>query len=304
MRTIIKNKYTLLYVICCFSFMPMRAQEEHPEFFPQGTTWEEAWYHYQEGDTRAYYIYNRYTVSGDTIVDDILYKRVIKERRVLESYEYNDEIYEYYGIPDLGSYTVNPDVFNWNNTGPWHWEPVSVLNYCIREENGMVYIRNRLYGTEEKIVYDFNWEEGKQIEEYNFNSELYDTYTFDNIIEITLLDGTIEQALTYSNSNEPRIIRGIGNLDGLFNPLGIIIWDGKPNFSHIINFYRDGTLLYEWDPTEYLENKWGVTVIKPMDMSSVKNEGNTYTITGVQIDKNTTLPPGIYIKNGKKLIVK
>lgn len=304
MKAKINYKYTLL-LFFCFSFMPMRAQEEHPEYFPQGTTWEEAYYREYDGGRHIRFLYLRHTISGDTIVDETPYKRVISEAKVLDSFN-RLGLFDYYEIP--------PGTFSWDNIGPWHWEPLEEHNYCLREENGMVYVRYWHYCPEEVKLYDFNWEEGKQIEEYSPLSGEYEKRTLNGIQETTLLDGTVTQGLRLSDEDIFWIypadggfvrIKGIGYLVGLFNYMGIdyeLDYSYATQFIHMLNFTRNGILLYEWDAAEYLSAFYsGIEQAKSV---STKANRNTYTITGVQIDKNTTLPAGIYIKNGKKLIVK
>lgn len=284
--------YTLL-TLSCFSFLPTAAQSEVPEFFPQGTSWEEARFGHQEGDRIAFFTHLRHTVSGDTLIDGTLYKKVVTEMKILDSYDSNG------GLAYL--WYVDAD-FDWDNIGPWHWEVISSNNFGLREENGIVYVNyiNFGYGVERKL-YDFNWEVGKEMEEYNTLSYQYENYILNDIQEITLLDGSVAQCLYSEDGKQAERIRGIGFVDSFFDTIFLDAWGSITNFRHMINFSRNGVLLYEWDPMAYLESTTGIRQIMA---SPSENKGTAYTITGVGMKEDACLRAGIYIKNGKKMIVR
>lgn len=267
------------------------------EFYPQGTTWEESsYYHYSQTD--MLYIYMRYTVSGDTIVDGTPYKRVAAESKILDSYAKKTE----FG----GYYLSETDDFTWDNEGPYHWEDAPSFNFCLREENGNVYVRKASFGNEERKMYDFNWEEGKQVEEWHPTVGNV-THTLEGIQQTALLDGTTELALPNSPYQFETIgtIRGIGYLKGLFGDFGAADMWGGPGafdlplrqFDHVVKFTRGGILLYEWNPMDVS----GIQQIR-QDTANTDADGAKYSVSGIRIGDNTPLPRGIYIQAGKKRV--
>ena len=283
--------FTLLFVISC---MPVNAQNSPQEYFPQGTTWEEAWYSYQKGESSAFFVHLRHTVSGDTLVGDVLYKRVVTEMKILDSYSTT-------GL-SVYIYVVDPEAFGWDNIGEWHWKTIPSNNFCLREENGAVYVNYINFGYEERKIYDFNWEEGKQIEEYIPVKGIYESYTLNDIKEITLLDGSMAQGLYTPDGGDIERIRGIGFVNSFFDSIFLDMWGIVPQFTHMISFSRNGVLLYEWDPIPYLETFY--TGIKAAESSTSEKDGSIYTITGMGVKENDHLCPGIYIKDKRKIIVK
>ena len=158
---------------------------------------------------------------------------------------------------NLAVITSETDDFTWDNEGPYHWEDAPSYNFCLREENGNVYVRKASFGDEERKMYDFNWEEGKQVEEWHPTVGNV-THTLEGIQQTALLDGTTELALPNSPYQFETIgtIRGIGYLKGLFGDFGAADMWGGPGafdlplrqFDHVVKFTRGGILLYEWNP--------------------------------------------------------
>lgn len=264
MKTAISITQYLLLVSAIFFATETKAQESINEYFPQGTTWEEAEYHFKKSSTWAEYTYFRYTVDGDSIVNDTVYKRVLISRRILDSFNLREETGDFwYSYDDVAKW------FYWDNIGPYHWEPMANHTFCLREEGGKVYIRYWRYGKDEKLVYDFNWEEGKQITEWNPSTKVEESYTLDGIKEVILADGSVEQGIADRWNDDITMIRGIGRLSGLFMGFGTTLYDGFPQFTHLISFTRNGFLTYQWDAMQYLEEQ------EP-DFSECYPEGTTW----------------------------
>ena len=77
-------------------------------------------------------------------------------------------------------------------------------------------------------------------------------------------------------------------------------WDGSnPDYGFVLNFTRNGVMIYEWDRDAYLGIKENI--------SEMKDEGlSIYTIQGIRIPAEdlSSLKPGIYIRGGHKYVVK
>lgn len=292
--------FIVLLLATCLSGTTMQAQDRPPEFYPQGTTWEESsYYHYSQSD--MLYIYMRYTVSGDSIVDGITYKKVVAETRILDTFGH---------AGGFGGYSLQGDEdFNWGDEVPYHWESAPDYYFCLREENGNVYVRKTSFGDEERKMYDFNWEEGKQVEEWHPTVGNV-THTLENIQETTLLDGTTEMALPNSPYKFETIgtIRGIGYLKGLFGDFGAAdMWGGTGDpvhderlrqFDHLVKFTRCGNLLYEWSPMDVS----GIQQIR-QENTNTDTDGAVFSVSGIRMDDKTPLPKGIYIQVGKKRVL-
>lgn len=253
--SLIKEKHIAL-LIMVFSIIPSWSQENNTEYYPQGTIWEEAYYHFEgmsryAGDSYGDYRYMRFTVAGDTVVEGVTYKKVTAEKKVLESYDNWDDEQQF------GSYSGLSDEFSWDNTGPYHWEPFPSADFCIREEDNKVFARIKDYNDNKEIMaYDFNWEIGETFTCFDFYSyNQYESFTIDSIGAFTLCDGSEEQTVV-NEWGDVVCIRGIGNPEGLFNRLGVFVFDGRIQFLGLVKFFRNGKELYDFDVEEYIEHNY------------------------------------------------
>ena len=265
-----------------------------PKYYSEGTSWEEAFFHYGEGDNEAAYTYLRHTVVGDTIVNDTVYKKVKAEKKVLDNYAKKEtDNASYYSC----TYEVGNADFSWNTPGPYHWEPLPSNDFCIREKGWKVFIRYWKYGEDEKMVYDFNWLRGRKISEWNYTTGTYESRVLNDMKEATFNNDWNELYLSEPQSDEVERIRTIGAVTGLFKPLGEINDDGKPQFAHLLSFTREGEVIYEWNADEMLGIDENACPIHPVNTP-------VYSISGVRINAKRNLSKGIYIINGRKLVIR
>ena len=132
------------------------------------------------------------------------------------------------------------------------------------------------------------------------------------IYKVKLLDGNTYAYIRYQVEGAPERtdifqINGIGytGYDGLYEG----IFDGADGFFlslryrdyKLISFTRNDQLIYKWDRD----------VDKILGIDKVENNngqkcGKTYTVYGTEVDASDmqSLPRGIYIRNGKKFVVK
>ena len=267
-------------------------------YFPEGTVWEEERHCYYENGQKYLSSYYRNTVEGDTTINGKTYKNVLLEMRTYDEQHYDDE-----GFP----------VYGWDRESPWHWMSMGHY-YGIREEGNKVYYYGDFFfgyngmSPQEYLVYDFDWEVGKEIPIYfNMNGKMVcDTIT--EIDEVRMLDGNTYECIYRPGSEDLRQVKGIGNLSnngGLFRYLLDFPWDTSTlRYKRVMNFTRNGQLIYQWDRDAFLEEK--------LDIKAVENEVPTedeaiYTCDGRRVTQGTgnqRLPKGIYVKKGRLFVVK
>ena len=276
--------------------MPAMAQEQPEECFPQGTVWEE-----EKVDVfpvgrkmngwNYYGLYLRSTVAGEMTVEGVTYKMVTPELKVTD---------------DWNSVPGNFAGWNGEETG-WHWE--ALTPYGIREQDGKVYYYGNLLAGDapamEVLRYDFNnWEVGKEIPFTPiWNSDhtfCYENVEISEIGKVEMNDGSTAECayMSWGTSNVPIQVRYLGNIERVFMFENTI---GSEYFPvHLRKFTRNGELVYEY--TEPLGAELGIE-------SAAKDGGfgeDIYTLQGVRLNGRDVsgLPKGIYIRGGKKYLVR
>ena len=274
------------------------AQEENACFFPEGTVWEEERHCYYESEQKFLSSYYRNTVEGDTTINGKTYKNVLLEMRTYDEQHYDED-----GFP----------VYGWDRESPWHW--ISMGHYYgIREEGSKIYYLGDIFwgyhvtNPKEYLVYDFDWQIGKEIPIYfTMNGDVvYDTIT--EIDQAEMLDGNSYECIYRPGSKDLLQVKGIGNLSnngGLFHYLIDFPWDGSTlRYKRVMNFTRDGQLIYQWERDAFLEEKLSIEMAE--NESSIE-DGMVYTCDGRRVAQGADihrLPKGVYIQNGKKRVVK
>lgn len=282
------KKYGLISVCACllFAFPAATNAQETTEYFPQGTTWEEEYYHegWEGNPADTYLDYKRHTVYEDTIIGEVTYKKVIVDVRA--------------GL-DGGA---------WDGYSDWRW--VYDHFYVIREEDDKIYYRpyNAMSYHRDALKYDFSWEVGKQIPyKYSWGEDKYSYVAIDSIYRKQLQDGKEYEhcMIRWYSSTSPELyqIRGIGVVMawyGIFEDYYAPMFDGCFQYHHLVNFTRNGELIYEWDRSEVTGIENAVTDRRTSSDDSV------YSVTGVRMNTSGVqpLPRGVYIRGGKKFLVR
>ncbi|MBR3088753.1 MAG: hypothetical protein IKH02_07010 [Prevotella sp.] len=236
-------------IICVLCLLPIFLQAQNERYFPTGTTWEEENYVDLENGDLPISRYFRFTVSGDTVINDKTYKCVDVDMRVADG-----------DTPTVLFY------YQWHRTSPWHWERLEREYYdvFIREDGDKVYYYDGAI-KQEFLKYDFDWSIGKQIPmgyDYDENNETYicKYFTIKEISQIKLLDDNLYDCL-YTDKYDVSIpilyqINGVGNVDagGLFKDIAWMSWSTGIQYYQVMNFARNGQLLYETTFDEVLAN--------------------------------------------------
>lgn len=252
-------KAKLLIGICTVVCLNMFGQANSTEYFPVGTSWQEAYYVIYYDTIKSPIIRN--VVTGDTIIEGVKYKCV-------EETKY-----------DIMTNTVAEES-----------EP---YRYAIREQGDSIF--SRVFDGEEKLMYIFgSWKIGDSIPCFQD--------TIARISQITLLDEKMYECVdtfpahrNQSKDYSPKmVINSIGRINkGLlrkqFLPRGG--WDYI-----LLSFTRNGCTIYR-------DERFGTNSIEHNTYrpNPVKE---TYSLSGIK-QKGMALPSkGIYIRNGKKVMVK
>lgn len=285
-----KIQFTCLFFLVPLSIM---AQGEVPDYYPQGTVWEEEIHYYFPATETFHSTYLRNTVVGDTVINDISYRKVVAEKRVGD----------------------NSDDASWDRVSPWHWEPYDTFG--IRQEGNKVYYfrYEPVIGEKEFMRYDFDWSVGMEIP-LKLNAIRNKDYTLakiDQVVNVVLGDGQSYEGVTVENDNEEvaqmKGIGSIGNYGGLFSyyAWNTVPWDGSTMYYHrMLNFTRNGVCLYEWDRDSFVASQMELLGVNAVHDLNSHGNGSIYTLDG----RNVTgiplhsLQKGIYIQNGQKVVVR
>ena len=252
-------KAKLLIGICTVVCLNMFGQATSTEYFPVGTSWQEAYYVIYYDTIKSPIIRN--VVTGDTIIEGVKYKCV-------EETKY-----------DIMTNTVAEES-----------EP---YRYAIREQGDSIF--SRVFDGEEKLMYIFgSWKIGDSIPCFQD--------TIARISQITLLDEKMYECVdtfpVYRNQSKdysPKmVINSIGRINkGLLRKQ--VLPRGGQDYI-LLSFTRNGCTIYR-------DERFGTTSIEHNTYrpNPVKE---TYSLSGIK-QKWMALPSkGIYIRNGKKVMVK
>ena len=159
----------------------------------------------------------------------------------------------------------------------------------------------------EILVYDFDWDVGKDIPVYYTSGKMVNS-TVTEIGQVEMIDWNVYDCIYQSGGNDLLQVKGIGNLGnygGLLRPLMDFPWDGSTlRYKRVLNFTRNGRLIYQWNRDDFLEEKLDIKMAK---REASKKDGAIYTCDGRRISQGADthrLPKGVYIQNGRKYIVK
>ena len=252
-------KAKLLVGICTVVCLNMFGQATSTEYFPVGTSWQEAYYVIYYDTIKSPIIRN--VVTGDTIIEGVKYKCV-------EETKY-----------DIMTNTVAEES-----------EP---YRYAIREQGDSIF--SRVFDGEETLMYIFgSWKIGDSIPCFQD--------TIARISHITLLDEKMYECVdtfpVYRNQSKdysPKmVINSIGRINkGLLRKQ--VLPRGGQDYI-LLSFTRNGCTIYR-------DERFGTTSIEHNTYrpNPVKE---TYSLSGIK-QKGMALPSkGIYIRNGKKVMVK
>ena len=260
---------------------------------------EEERHCYYEREKRYQSSYYRNTVEGDTTINGKTYKNVLLEMRT-----YEEQHYDEYGNP----------IYGWDRESPWIWMSMGHF-YGIREEGNKIYCYGDPYlgyygqNSQEHLVYDFDWDVGKEIPLYFINMDgKMKNDTIRVIDQVELLDGNAYDCIYNPSNNDLLQVKGIGNLSangGLFRYMIDFPWDASTlRYKRVINFTHNGRLIYQWDRDAFLEEKLDINT--PHGEASM-GDGAIFTLDGRRVRQDVDvnrLPKGIYIVNGKKKVIK
>ena len=276
-------KFYLLFLFSAVLPLSHANAQEHEEYYPQGTTWEEEKF-YVTDDGRLFAEYRKYKVDGVTTFNGKIYKTI----KVT-----------YSNLLDERTYFNPMDTWNW----------VEQPKILFREQGDSIFY-TRWRKNHEALRYDFNWSIGKKIPTYyDWWSREYQYEEIKDIHQVVLYDGQMYDCIGYhtltdSVSFKLYQIKGVGFVDnfrGIFDVPGGYSFSLKFLDYKVRIFIRNGKIIYKWDRD----------VDKILGIDKVENDdgqkcGKTYTAYGTEVDASDmqSLPRGIYIRNGKKFVVK
>ena len=232
------------------------------EYYPIGTSWEEAFVDCWENQGLYDSFYRvKSMVVGDTLIAGVGYKTI--ERQITEC-------------------TYDPSI-------------VGDKDYqFIREENNCIFFLDGDGGYEEtKPIYDFNWENlGNEFfcQNWAFHTDKFD------MIEEVLLDGNTYDCLFLDDSFSYKIYRNIGQIIGGLIKRSCNYGARTTMRLRLTSFTRNDVQIYQFNiPTP---SPSGILYIQT-EGSPFLTE--FFTLQGVKVNKSS-LPSGIYIQNGKKYV--
>ena len=214
------------------------------------------------------YTYSYY-LSGDTIINGLKYKKCYMHVNDVESAK---------------NTTSCGYLFVWDN---------SHVIACLREEGNKVFVRPELFDAIPTEDLSYNETTGDYL--------LYDFGAYElkfNVGETKIADKTCK---TYSNKSGVAYIETIGAVD--FGTLLVPDWPvatcttfNMSGLSHVID--KEDNIIYK--SKKYHNASSSITDIKQL---SLENTSCYYNLQGQAVDIKSA-PAGIYIHNGKKVVVK
>ncbi len=195
--------------------------------YPVGTTWEMGYYFYD--DIENLFLRSKFELVSDTLIDDKHYKRVKGEFVHLDKTHIPVHYYE--------TTEIWPGIEN----------HLHRLDFYIYEEKGVVTAYSIDEATQRPSYilrkYDFNWP--PYIHGLLFYSDGNIVETERNRSNITLLDGNVYEIEDY-------LVKTIGCVYSMFGEYRNDFLKGR-----LLNFRRNGVLLYEYGKVELPENQDG-----------------------------------------------
>ena len=266
MKRICSLRCKVLTTIFLLSGISSYAQTQLSEYYPIGTTWEE-----------VYMTKNGY--PGE----------VVDEPCVFARYKYSvdcDTI-----IDELSYKVVNGIMIDYLIKPPGLIPDTT--QFYIREKEDSVFIYDT-YINSDRLAYNYNWQEDMSVLLANYNK--YDTQYLTFSQEV-LLDGNTYDCYNVNNgAQSKKIYKSIGQtLSGIFD----YDEDSRYHYGfHLTKFSRNNVLIYEREiPTPQVD----FIHERQMDNEAILN--NCYSTQGIKMDARY-LKPGIYIQNGRKVVVK
>ena len=189
----------------------------------------------------------------------------------------------------------------------------------IRESDGRIYVDaeeyNQIYGSE-KVVYE---QIGTEYLIYDFTLNVGDSFGTDGTIvewvdELVTEDGVCRKLFVMSSGHE--IIEGIGCLYSMGELVNYLsepilqsnIYDGF-NYAYLSDFSEGENLVYS--NTKDWADRY-VMAVRPFPDKSFAPDYSLYDLSGRRVfqsnkvtkSQSNKLPKGVYIQNGKKVVVR
>ena len=254
------------------------AQTQLSEYYPIGTTWEEVY-------TDMGYVDIDYDTNSYNPVSFARYVNYVGEDTIIDAKNYKNVFYKIIESPN------NPAEIG--KTG----------RYFLREQEDKIFYRSYSpafpggdsIACDELLIYDFNWQENDLIIRANQNS--YNVQELNHSQEILLDGNTYEYYSCSVLGVEKKIYRYIGQtacglIRGELDDLRML-----QRFV-LTKFTRNNVLIYEREiPTPQVD----FIHERQMDNEAILN--NCYSLQGIKMD-GENLKPGIYIRNGRKFVVR
>ena len=278
-----KRKYMKKNLIILLSFISLGiyAQDNYRPFVEEGKSWKyyieatTTWWDGKEMHWDEDYGYSTLTIKGDTVVDNLVYKKVIHDA-------------------DHG--------FFWN---------APFLYGIIRENNKKVYMRfiyPDMYDTEIYEVDDFS----EEILMYDFNlnvgdifNEDYENYGYGAKVNLTSIEENDGKRIyNFSPNKDWWTIKQWVEGAGGFHGLGLEQRTPIPTCIECTRFQFLSLSCYLGDECLCTFDQSGSLVL---GIEEIKAEGNpksdksVYDLQGRKLPNDKEIPHGIYIRDGKKI---
>ena len=265
MKTIFVIRNLAIVTILLLTKINGFAQEPLTEYYPIGTTWEE-----------VFMRFNRY--PGEVIEEPVVFVRyqyTVDRDTIIDNKTYKvlvSTILDYVQIPQ-GLFEET--------------------EYYFREEGDCIYFNYYGEGYDE-LIYNFNWQDDMSVLLSNGNKYDIQNLTFSQEV---LLDGNTYDCYNKNYSIMKKVYKSVGQtVGGLM--VGIVDGARYGNRHHLTKFTRNNVLIYENDyPTPQVVGIYEIKSDKEMFQQ------DCYTLQGEKVDI-TKLKPGVYIKNGRKIVIK
>ena len=182
----------------------------------------------------------------------------------------------------------------------------SVYDGAWREEDKKVYTISK-NSQDVEMWYDFDMLPNEITKQAGPRSQLYFTH-----VDTVEVGGRLFMRHHYADCRAPLdtycCVEGIGGITGLL-PFAFAVIMGQRDYSEYVGVYEDGECIFT--PEDFMKESYTLAVDKPQTATIRKHDGKVYDLQGRKVQSNrvtrsqsNTLLKGIYIHNGKTVIVK
>ena len=273
-----------------WNLLKVTAQVPYHPFLKEGKTWSCSLTERTSenvGNVNAQYVQTTLyilRIDGDTVIGEKTYKKVYKDIITVDR-----ELL--YTIPETAAESM--ERYEHKDVGT-----TSLYTEFLREEDKMVY--TRMSGDrDEKVIYDFSIAAGEATKDYYLGPRAV----------VSIIDTIVAKGQCFrryhldfeSYNTEDKVwVEGIGHPGGPFRVWGTEMNNGKTYM--LLSCHEDGKCVFTKDDFSNLSVTDGIEQTEIV-VEKPRKDGHAYDLQGRRVAEGKSLQPGVYVKDGRKVVV-